>query len=62
MACDTTHQHSSRRQAVAGAARLAQHPNACICDCAVVAAVKRADTRRSRALLAAAATPSRPTE
>ncbi len=47
MACDTTHQHFAQRQAFERAARLAQHPHACICDCAMVEAVKRADRRLS---------------
>lgn len=57
MACDTTHQHLAHRRA-AEAARHGRHPHACICDCAVVAAVNRADRRRH---LAAAAPDDRPT-
>lgn len=49
MACDTTHLQMARRQAAEGAQRLVGHPHECICDCAVVEAVKRADRRRVQA-------------
>lgn len=49
MACDTTHQRLAHRRAAGAAARRGRHPHACICDCAVVAAVNRADRRRRQA-------------
>jgi hypothetical protein len=46
MACDTTHRRRALDAAIAGAARLANNPAECICDCEVVSEINRADHDR----------------